>query len=104
MNPADEDLRNAITDAFSRQGIDARNLAVEVAAGAVSISGSVPSDEQRGLVPPAVASVVPDGKTVQIAVTVIPVPPTDSADGRGRSPLSGTSADSKHESRHQRDP
>ena len=103
MSPADEDLRNAITDAFSRQGIDARNLAVEVAEGAVSISGSVPNDEQRGRVPRTVAAVVPDGKTVQIAVAVIPVPPTDSADARGRSPMTGTSADSEHESRHQRD-
>src|SRR5262249_47986837 len=103
MNPADEDLRNAITDAFTRQGIDARNLDVEVAAGAVSVRGSVPNHEQRGLVAPAVASVVPDGKTAQIAVSVIPVPPTDSADARGRSPVPGTAADAAHQSRHRRD-
>ena len=90
MNPADEDLRNAITDAFTRQGIDARNLAVEVSAGAVSVRGSVPNNEQRGRVPRTVASVVRGGKTAQIAVSVMPV--------------AGTPADSRHESRYQRGP
>ena len=38
------------------------------------------------------------------AVGVGDVAPSDSPDGRGRSPITGTSADSAHESRHQRDP
>jgi hypothetical protein len=34
---------------------------------------------------------------------VRPMPGSDSADGRGRSPVTGTSADSAHQSRHQTD-
>jgi hypothetical protein len=104
MNAEDEKIRNAITDAFTQRGVDARNLAVEVVAGAVSIRGSVPSEQQRGLVAPAAAAVSPNVKTLQIAVTVIPMASGDSLDGRGRSPLTGTSADSAHESGHRSDP
>jgi osmotically-inducible protein OsmY len=104
MNSDDEKVRDAITDAFTRQGIDACNLAVEVRRGTVSIRGSVPTQQQRDELVPTAAAVAPGSVTLQIAVTVVPVPPSDSQDGRGRSSLSGTSADSVHESRHQRDP
>jgi osmotically-inducible protein OsmY len=104
MNAQDEKIRDAITDAFTRQGIDARSLAVDVRRGAVSISGSVPTQRQRDELVPTAAAVAPGSVTLQIAVTVVPVAPGDSRDERGRSPLSGTSADSAHESRHQRDP
>lgn len=104
MNEADEKLRDAITNAFTRRGMDARNLAVEVAAGEVLIRGSVPTEQQRQDIGSAVAAAGPAGRAPQIAVTVTAVPPSDSLDGRGRSPITGTSADSAHESRHQRDP
>jgi osmotically-inducible protein OsmY len=77
MNAADEQIRDAITDALSRQGIDARNLSVEVSAGAVSVRGSVPSNEPRARVAPAVGAVVRNGKTAQIVVKVIPETPGD---------------------------
>jgi osmotically-inducible protein OsmY len=94
MNSDDEKVRDAITDAFTRQGIDARNLAVEVRRGTVSIRGSVPTQRQRDELVPTAAAVAPGSVTLQIAVTVVPVAPGDS----------GTSADSSPESRHQREP
>jgi hypothetical protein len=103
MNEADEKVRDAITDTFTKRGIDARNLAVEVRGGAVSVSGSVPSEEQREKVAPALAAAAPEAGAARISVSVAPVPPSDSLDGRGRSPVTGTSADSAHESRHQLD-
>ena len=72
MKAADERIRTAITNALSRQGIDSANLSVDVADGAVSVRGSVPSNEQRARVAPAVGAVVQGGKTAQIAVQVIP--------------------------------
>jgi osmotically-inducible protein OsmY len=72
MSVTDERIRTAITHALSRQGVDARNLAVDVLDGAVSVRGSVPSNEQRARVAPAVGAVVQGGKTAQIAVQVIP--------------------------------
>ena len=72
MSPADKNIRNALAEAFARQGIDARNLDVEVAAGAVCVRGSVPSNEQRARLAPAVGAVVQGGKTAQIAVKVMP--------------------------------
>ena len=104
MNAEDEKIRDAITDAFTRHGIDARNLAVDVRRGTISISGSVPTQRQRDDLVPTAAAVAPGSMTLQIAVAVVPVAPGDSQDGRGRSPLTGTSTDSAHESRHQRDP
>ena len=104
MNAEDEKIRAAIIDAFTRQGIDVRSLVVEVRRGAVSLAGSVPTQRQRDELVPTAAAAAPGSLTLQIAVTVLPVPPSDSQDGRGRSPLTGTSADSAHESRHQRDP
>ena len=103
MNEADETLRDAITDSFTKSGIDGRSLAVEVRAGEVVVSGSVPSEEQRARIAPTVAAAALQSPRLRIAVTVVPVPPTDSLDGRGRSPITGTSADSAHESRHQLD-
>ena len=103
MNEADERVRDAITDAFTQRGIDARNLAVEVRAGDVTIRGSVPSEEQREQIPPTLAAAAPGARAPRISVAVAPVPPSDSLDGRGRSPVTGTSADSAHESRHQLD-
>ena len=72
MKAADQRIRIAIAHALSRQGVDARNLSVDVLDGAVSVRGSVPSNEQRARVAPAVGAVVQGGKTAQIAVQVIP--------------------------------
>jgi hypothetical protein len=43
------------------------------------------------------------GLSLECDVSVLEVAPSDSLDGRGRSPVTGTSSDSAHESRHQLD-
>ena len=103
MNEADERLRDAITDAFTKGSVDARSLSVEVAGGIATIGGTVPSVEQRQRIDRVLAG-VPGLTSARCGVTVMPVAPPDSSDGRGRSPLTGTSADSRHESDHQTDP
>ncbi|MFZ5782835.1 MAG: hypothetical protein ACOY4R_21750 [Pseudomonadota bacterium] len=102
MNPRDEALRNEITDTLTQAGVDARSLAVEVRHGAVLVQGIVPSVEQER----KLRAVLEDlsVRPQRYAVNVLPVAGSDSVDGRGRSPLTGTSADSAHESRHQLDP
>ncbi|HYC66100.1 MAG TPA: BON domain-containing protein [Reyranellaceae bacterium] len=99
MDRRDEELRDAITDRLTQANVDARSLSVEVSAGSITVTGSVPSEEQRRKLASALAGAV----NVDCRVDVIPVAPSDSLDGRGRSPLTGTSADSQHESRHQTD-
>jgi len=103
MNRHDEELRNTITDTFSRLNIDARNLAVEVVNGGVVIKGTVGSEDSLS----RLRTVLTDGRfgtrSLACRVTVAPSIPSDSVDGRGRSPVTGTSADSAHESRHQLD-
>lgn len=102
MNRDDERMRDTIHDALTRAAIDARSLSIEVRGGAIEITGSVPTDEQRRRVAPTVINAVHAG-TCRIDVGVRPVAPSDSDDRRGRSPLTGTSADSEHESKHQTD-
>jgi hypothetical protein len=102
MNRADERMRDTIQDALAHANIDTRNLGIEVRGGAIEITGSVPTDEQRRRVAPTVINAVHAG-TCRIDVGVRPVAPSDTDDGRGRSPLTGTSADSQHESKHQTD-
>lgn len=103
MIERDEQLRNAITDAFTRANIDARNLAVEVVDGDVIVKGTVPSQDAYE----RVGQLLSDGRfgtrPVVCQIRVLAVAPSDSLDGRGRSPRTGTSADSAHESRHQLD-
>ncbi|UYN95167.1 MAG: BON domain-containing protein [Enhydrobacter sp.] len=102
MNDDDERMRDAIHDALTRANIDARSLSIEVRAGAIEITGTVPTEEQRRQVAPvAVDAAMADRCRIDIGVR--PVAPIDSGDGRGRSPATGTSADSEHESKHQTD-
>lgn len=97
MNRRDESIRGKLLDRLATAGIDARNLAVEVEQGSVIARGSVPSEEQRQRVLEALAG------AHDLQVAVAPVPPSDAEDGRGRSPVTGTSADSAHYSRRQTD-
>ena len=103
MLEKDERLRDTITNTFTQLNIDARNLAIEVVNGAVIIKGTVPSQDALD----RLNSVIAEGRfgTRPIArdVRILPTVPSDSTDGRGRSPVTGTSADSAHESRHQLD-
>lgn len=98
MNNRDETIRDKLLDRLTALGVDARNLAVEVAHGTVIVRGSVPSEEQRRRATDALIG----AHSLEIAVH--PVAPVDSDDGRGRSPISGTSAESVHHCRHQTDP
>ncbi|HKV13880.1 MAG TPA: hypothetical protein VJQ81_02490 [Reyranella sp.] len=102
MVQKDEDIRNAVTDELTRASVDARNLAIEVKEGRIFVAGTVGSDDslQRLL---AVLKGHGDARIVTCDVKVLPTVPSDSVDGRGRSPVTGTSADSAHESRHQLD-
>lgn len=98
MNSRDEAIRDKLVDRLTAVGVDARSLAVEVANGIVIVKGSVPSEEQRARAEEAFAG------ARLLDIVVRPVPPSDSVDGRGRSPLTGTSAESAHHSRRQTDP
>jgi hypothetical protein len=103
MNERDEALRNTITDTFTKMSIDARNLAVEVVNGAVIVKGTVGSDDSLQRLQKVLAEGKFGSRPVECNVGVAPSLPSDSLDGRGRSPVTGTSADSAHESRHQLD-
>jgi hypothetical protein len=98
MNNRDETIREKLLDRLTTLGVDARNLAVEVEHGMVIARGSVPNEEQRQRAVDALIG----AHELQIAVR--PVAPSDADDGRGRSPVTGTSAESAHQSRRQTDP
>lgn len=98
MNDRDELIRGKLLDRLTAVDVDARNLVVEVAAGAVTVRGAVPTEEERQRATEALIG----AHTLEISVR--PVAAVDSADGRGRSPVTGTSAESDHQSRHQTDP
>jgi hypothetical protein len=99
MDRRDEELRENLIDRMTKANIDARNLEVEVSSGVIRVTGSVPTGDARARLRALFADVV----NLECHVEVVPVPPTDSLDGRGRSPITGTSAASRHESRHQTD-
>jgi hypothetical protein len=101
MNERDERIRDALTEALARVGVDARSLAIEVVDGDVIVRGSVSSPEQEALLAGVLRQ--QQGASVDCDVVVRAVAPSDEPDGRGRSPITGTSADSAHESRHQLD-
>jgi hypothetical protein len=98
MNNRDETIREKLLDRLTTLGVDARNLAVEVEHGMVIARGSVPNEEQRQRAIDALIG----AHELQIAIR--PVAPSDADDGRGRSPVTGTSAESAHQSRRQTDP
>lgn len=104
MNQADEDTRGRLNDALTAAGVDVRNLAIEVTGGRVVVTGSVPDETQRRHAADILgASQRPGTSDISSRIEIVPVTPPDSSDGRGRSPVTGTSADSAHESRHQLD-
>ena len=103
MNPHDEKLRGRINDALTAASIDVRNLAIDVINGHVFVKGSVASSDQQRRMSAVLQAYIDRTTPLDCDVRVVPVAPSDSLDGRGRSPLTGTSADSAHESRHQRD-
>ncbi len=103
MNQTDEDIRDALTDAMSRDHIDARTLAVEVEDRAVYVKGTVPTVGERNRLEKLLSQCRGLATNMECEVGVAEVAPSDSLDGRGRSPFTGTSADSAHEGRHQRD-
>jgi osmotically-inducible protein OsmY len=47
MNNRDESIRAKLLDRLTAVDVDAGNLTIEVASGAVTVRGSVPSEEQR---------------------------------------------------------
>ena len=97
MTNRDESIRAKLLDRLTAVDVDARNLTIEVASGAVTVRGSVPSEEQRQRTIEALAG------AHSVAIYVRGAAAVDSGDGRGRSPVTGTSADSPHHGRHQRD-
>ena len=104
MNAQDEKIRAAVNDALTAANIDVRNLAIEVTNGRVLVKGTVPSTQQQERMAGVLSRCLGRTTPLDCAVGVRDVAPSDSLDGRGRSPITGTSADSAHESRHQRDP
>jgi len=103
MNTNDEKIRDAVNDSLTRNNVDVRNLVIEVVDGDMIVKGTVPSLDQKEQVAALLRQCVEQGLSLVLDVSVTSVPPSDSLDGRGRSSLTGTSADSAHESRHQLD-
>jgi hypothetical protein len=99
MERRDEELRDTIIDRMTQAKIDSRDLEVEVDSGSIAVIGSVPTEDERQRLRALFSDVV----NLACRVDVVPVPASDSVDGRGRSPITGTSAESRHESRHQTD-
>jgi len=104
MNRSDEEIRDTLNDTLTAAGVDVRNLAIEVVGGRATITGSVPDQTQRQRAAAALSAAQGTGEShFSSRIEIQPVAPPDSSDGRGRSPITGTSADSAHESRHQLD-
>ena len=104
MNRTDEQFRNVIVDSLSLAGVYARNLGVEVVGGEAAVAGTVPTARELNQLIEVLAAVCERlGCRIACRAQVLPLPPSDSPDGRGRSPLTGTSADSAHASRRQLD-
>lgn len=101
MNRIDEDVRDVITNALAEAGIDARNLDVEINGDCAVVAGTVPSEDERSRLLALLDTVAPSVGGVATRIEVLPVQPADIVDRR--SPVTGTSADSRHESRHQLD-
>lgn len=103
MIARDEKVRDEVHDALTRSNVDTRSLAIEVVDGYLIMKGTVPSIEQREEVAALLRQCVDEGLSLECDISVLKVAPSDSLDSRGRSPVTGTSADSAHESRHQLD-
>ena len=103
MNPHDEKVRDALHDTLTRANVDTRNLAIEVVDGCLIVKGTVPSTDQQEQMMVLLSHCADQGLSLECDVSVLKVAPSDSLDGRGRSPVTGTSPDSAHESRHQLD-
>lgn len=101
MNRIDEDVRDVITNAMTEAGIDARNLDVEVNGDCAVVAGTVPNEDERVRLLALLGTVAPCVGGVATRVGVLPVQPATVGDRR--SPVTGTSAASRHESRHQLD-
>lgn len=103
MIERDEKLRGHVNDALIQAKVDTRNLAIEVVDGHVLVKGTVPTTEQGARLADVLRDCLDSKTSLDCAVGVREVAGSDTADGRGRSPVTGTSADSAHESRHQLD-
>ena len=87
MIERDEELRNAITDAFTKANIDARNLTVEAADGHVIVKGSVPFQDMLERVRRLLAEGLFDARSIRCELSLREAAASDSPDGRGRSPV-----------------
>ena len=103
MNDSDEKLRGRVNDALTHAKVDVRNLAIEVANGHMLVKGTVPTSEEGARLADVLRECLDSTISLDCEVGLRDVAGSDSTDGRGRSPLTGTSADSAHESRHQLD-
>jgi hypothetical protein len=103
MNTHDEKVRDKLHDTLTRANVDTRNLAIEVVDGHLIVKGTVPSTDQQEQMKVLLSHCADQGLSLECDVSVLEVAPSDSLDGRGRSPVTGTSSDSAHESRHQLD-
>jgi hypothetical protein len=103
MIERDEKLRDRVNDALIHAKVDTRNLAIEVVDGHVLVKGTVPTTEQGARLADVLRECLDSDTSLDCEVGLRDVAGSDSVDGRGRSPITGTSADSAHESRHQLD-
>lgn len=103
MNPHDERVRAALHDTLTRANVDTRNLAIEVVNGHLIVKGTVPSIDEEEQMRVLLRHCADQGLSLECDVSVLKAAPSDSLDGRGRLPVTGTSPDSAHESRHQLD-
>jgi hypothetical protein len=98
MNNRDELIRAKLLERLTNVNVDIRMVTLEVNHGEVNVRGAVPSVGQRSRAFEALAG------AHSVELQVRDMPPSDSADGKGRSPVTGTSEESAHQSRHQTDP
>lgn len=103
MNERDEKIRNDLNDTLTRAGVDVRNLTIESIDGRLILRGTLPTIEQRAMLAGLLEAGPAGAVSVDCEVGLLKVAPSDTSDGRGRSPVTGTSSDSAHESRHQLD-
>lgn len=104
MNPRDEKIRSDVHDCLTQGGVDVRNLSLEVQDGHLTIRGSVASRDQGQRVSDLLRARANSFDALDCEVIVRPMSEYgQEPDGRGRSPVTGTSPDSQHESQHQLD-
>ena len=85
MNPQRESSRRIAR--HPRANVDTRNLAIEVVNGRLIVKGTLPSTDQQEQMRVLLSHCADQGLSLECDVSVLKAAPSDSLDGRGRSPI-----------------